>query len=167
MLKSINDKIVEVRNNQQKKPTYNVTQVVELFQAVNNNIEKELELEDKIINIPPISSGRLNKVDVIKRYDVIYASILGGIPHFMIVDKVVDETVYCILVTSKLKEHVVLEEIKFDRIFVGNFISNIYITVSLEEAKKSFVRVYEDKAEAYRFFVKIEKYYKKLFNLKQ
>lgn len=167
MLKSINDKIVEIRNNQQKKPTYNVVQVVELFQSLNNGIEKELELDDKLISVPPISSGKLNKVDVIKRYDVIYVSILAGVPHYMIVDKVVDESVYCLLVTSKLKEHVVLEEIKFDRIFAGNFISNIYITVSLEEAKKSFVRVYEDKAEAYRFFAKIEKYYKKLFNLKQ
>lgn len=164
MLQIVEEKVANIKNNMVKKSSFSAQQCIDEILEVGAKIENSLDRDGMLFNIAPGSAkGRLNKVDEIKRYDVLYISILGGIPHYMIVDRVFEDGVYCLVVTSKFKEHLILDEIKGDRIFNGNFVTNTYMPISMEEAKKSFVRVYEDKAEAYRFFQKVKKYYKQLF----
>lgn len=156
MIQQIQTLISEISN----KPTVSGKDLVNKLTSMSNSIESSIDSK----SIISIKSGKLTKVDIIKRYDIIYCSILGGIPHYLIVDKVVDDKVYCVCTTSTVKDYLILHEITGDRIFKGNYATNTYFCISLKEAKNSFVRVYEDKREAIQIFNKIKKYYKNMFN---
>ena len=148
MLKTVEEKIATIKGNANKKPSFSVQQCVDELIALGHKVETDLDNDGLVFSIPAnAAKGKLNRVEEIKRYDVLYVSILGGIPHYLIVDRVFDDVVYCLVITSKFKEHLILDTIKGDRIFNGGFVTNSY----------------EDKTEAYRFFQKIKKYYKQLF----
>lgn len=139
-------------------------------EMVNNLMSASQLIENSIDSgsLTVIKGGKLNKVDEIKPYDVLYISVLGGTPHYLLVHKIdIDnDKVYCLMITSKMKDYLILHEIEKDRIFKGNYFSNTYFCISLEEAKMSFVRVYEDKREAVKVFNKINRYYRTLFQIK-
>jgi hypothetical protein len=127
--------------------------------SLSHSIEKSID-DGCLINI---NSSKKIEVDEIKTYDIIYMSVLGGVPHYLLVHKVEDDKVYCLVLTSTYKEHIILCQIENDRTFKGNYVSNSYFCLPLEDAKKSFIRTYEDKREAVRMFNKLSAYYKKLF----
>jgi len=137
-----------------------INQLTGASQLIENSIDSG--------SLTVVKGGKLNKVDEIKPYDVIYTSVLGGTPHYLLVHKidVANDKVHCLMITSKMKDYLILHEIEGDRIFKGNYFSNTYFCLSLEEAKSSFVRVYEDKREAARVFNKINRYYRTLFQIK-
>ena len=133
-----------------------VAKLTSLSQSIEDSIDTS--------NLTIIKSSKLTKVNIIKRYDVVYTSVLGGVPHYFMVDKVVGDDVYCVCFSSTFKDNLILHTVLEDRIFENNFVVNTHFTLSLDECKKSFVRVYEDKREALAIFSKIRKYYKSVFN---
>jgi hypothetical protein len=107
--------------------------------------------------------SKLIKVDEVKPHDILYVSVLGGVPHYLLVHKIVDDKVFCLMLTSTVKDYLLLHQVKNDRMFKNNYITNTYFSISLAEAKKSFTRVFEDKKESALAFKKLIAYYKKLF----
>lgn len=143
-----------------KKPTFSNKEIISKLQSLNNAIEESMGSDGSLVSI---KGGKVNKVDEIKRYDIVYISVLGGIPHYLMVDKVIDEKVYCVCFSSTKKDYLILHEVENDRILSGSYVTNIYFCLSLDECKKSFIRVYEDKREALKIFNKIKSYYKTVF----
>lgn len=143
-----------------KKPTFSNKEVVSKLQALNSAMEQSMEKDGTLV---VLKGGKINKVDQIKRYDIVYISVLGGIPHYLMVDKVIDDKVYCVCFSSTKKDYFILHEVENDRILSGSYVTNIYFCLSLDECKKNFIRVYEDKREALRIFNKIKSYYKTIF----
>ena len=137
-----------------------INQLTGASQLIENSIDSG--------SLTTIKGGKLHRVDEIKPYDILYISVLGGTPHYLLVHKVdVDnDKAYCLMVTSTKKDYLILHEIEGDRIFKGNYFSNTYFCIPLKEAKVSFVRVYEDKREAVKVFNKLNRYYKTLFQIK-
>ena len=133
---------------------------VSKLQSVNQSIEDSMA-DGSLVTV---RGSKLNAVDEIKKYDIVYVSILGGIPHYFMVHKVVDDKVYCVCFTTTVKDYLLLHKVVNDRLFNDSYVVNTYYCLSLAECKKSFVRVYEDKREATLIFNKITRYYKTLFN---
>lgn len=154
-----------------------ITQIQTLIDSVSS--KQTISGKDMVVKLSSLSQSieasvgsnsltsvkvvKLNRVECIKRYDLLYVSVLGGVPHYLLVDKVVDDKVYCLCFTSTFKDYLVLHEVTGDRILLGSYVSNVCFCISLTEAKKSFVRTYEDKREAIQIFNKIRKYYKGIF----
>jgi hypothetical protein len=157
MIKQIQTLIDSLGN----KPSVSGKDLINQLHSISQSIEDSIDSNSMIV----VKGGcKLNKVDEIKRYDILYVSVLGGIPHYFMVDKVVDDKVFCVCFTSTLKDYLILHKVTGDRIFKDNFIVNTYYCLSLDEAKNSFVRVYEDKQEAIQVFNKIKKYHKEIFS---
>lgn len=143
-----------------KKPTYSSKEMLSKIQALSSAIESSMENDGSLV---VLKGGKTHKVDELKRYDIVYISVLGGIPHYLMVDKVIDEKVYCVCFSSTKKDYLILHEVEKDRILYGSYVTNTYFCLSLDECKKNFIRVYEDKREALKIFNKIKSYYKTIF----
>ena len=157
MIPQIQSYIDSISNKQQIQ----AKDIISNLKSISQSIEDSKDSGSLI----SVKGGKLLKVDEIKRYDVVYVSMLAGVPHYFLVDKVVDDKVYCLCLTSTFKDYLVLHEVAGDRTFIGSYISNTYYCLSLEECKKSFVRTYEDKREALLVFNRVKRYYKDVFNL--
>ena len=106
-----------------------------------------------------VTGGKKVTVEEIKKYDVVYLPLIG-MPHYMLVHKVISETVYGVVFSSKDKESHFIHTIKEDRYFIGSYASNAYLAASLAECKDSFVRVFESRKEADVIFNKVKDYFK-------
>ena len=129
---------------------------------MKQSIMDQLKSEDKLIiqaNLPKQST-----VPFIKKYDVIYAKLMG-VPHYMLVHKVKNGLVHGVTLSSKNKPWHTLCEILEDRHFVGTYVSNSYMTFDETEAKENFIRVFESRKEADRIFRMIKEYYKNVLSL--
>ena len=144
------------------KPTWSAKELLPKLHSVSSQLESQLASAGQLVNVV---SGKKNKVQTIKKYDILYLPLVG-IPHYFMVHKVVDQIVYGILFTSTDKPAFCIHEIKKDRIFEGSFATNSYLSVELSEAKSSFIRTYESKAEADEIFGKISQHYQTLFKIK-
>mgnify|MGYP005608764615 FL=1 len=82
----------------------------------------------------------------------------------MLVYKVMGDAIYAIPVTSKEKVFT-LHSIEKDRFFKGSHMSENLVKISLEDAKKRFVRVWENRKEADVIFAKYKAGVKALLNL--
>lgn len=155
MLQQIQKLIESSPKGQQISHKDFVSKLQSLSQSIENSIDQSA--------LVSVRGGKLNVVNEIKRYDLVYVSMLGGIPHYFMVHKVVDDKVYCVCFTSTVKNFLLMHKVTGDRLFKDTYVTNTYYCLSLEECKKSFVRVYEDKREAVLIFNKINRYYKSLF----
>jgi len=147
-------------NSFENKPTISGKEIKVKLHELSQKIESGL---DKSSLVVVNGTGKTITVDEIKPHDVIYTSMLGGIPHYLLVHKIVEDKVFCLMFTSTHKDYLILHEVKNDRMFKGNYITNTYFSITLSEAKKCFVRCYEDKKESNIVFRKLTTYYKNLF----
>lgn len=144
------------------KPTWGNKELITKLTAIDQSLSDSLKGDGKVI---VTTAGKKAKVDVIKKYDILYVVLLG-IPHYLLVYKVTEDTVYGLNFTSKERAHHTIHEIKNDRYFAGSFATNSYLGVSLDEAKDSFVRVFESKSEANLIFNKLKEHFRTSFNFK-
>jgi hypothetical protein len=158
MLHQIEKLITEIGS----KPSWGTKELMPKIQSASQLIEDQLQTEGKIVSI---ISRKKNKVKAIKKYDVLYLPLIG-IPHYFLVHKIETDIVYGVIFTSTNKPEHFLCEVVEDRILEGSFVTTAYLSVSLDEALESFIRVYESKKEADEIFTKIKLHYKTLFNLK-
>lgn len=156
--------IQELVNTFSGKPTWSSKELKSKMQSVSDKLANALENEGKLINIQGSGLPKMTTVNTLKKYDIVYVSLLGGMPHYYIIYKVDDKRACGLCVTSTFKESNWLHTIKNDRIFMGNFVSNTLLSIELAEAKSSFVRTFEDKREAGRIFKKMTKFYETLLN---
>lgn len=134
------------------KPTWSNKELTEKIKSINQSIT------DSLSNSGQIEIRRVQKsfkVETLKKYDIIYASFLGSLPHYCLVYKVTDDLVWFAVITSKEKEFVV-HTIKNDRTFENNFVSNLLFCIPKEVACESFIRIFESKTEADIIFKKIK-----------
>lgn len=155
MIKEIQD----LANNFKCKPQWGTKELVQKCQSLSDKLSNSLENEGKLVNVQGIGIPKMTTVNTLKKYDIVYVSLLGGMPHYYLIYKVDDKRACGLCVTSTFKESNWLHTIKNDRIFMGNFISNTLLSIELAEAKSSFVRTFEDKREAGRIFKKMTKFY--------
>lgn len=144
------------------KPTWSAKEILPKLHATSQLIENQLSKTDKLISV--FSSKKHNVLNI-KKYDMLYLALVG-MPHYFLVHKVVRGIVYGIIFTSTEKKPFCIHEITKDRTFLGNYATNTYMSVTLEEALKSFVRVFECKAEADEIFNKVTDQYRHLFKIK-
>jgi hexokinase len=142
------------------KSSWSTKELVNLINPIKQAINDQLKNDDKVI-INEIPKKKV--VDVIKRYDVIYADTMGC-PHYILVDKVINGIVYGVIITSKDKSFHNLYKVVEDRYFKGNFISNSYVSVLEDDAKEKFVRVIESIKEANLIFRLVRKHYKNILS---
>jgi heptaprenylglyceryl phosphate synthase len=134
------------------KPTWSNKELTEKIKSVKQSITDTLSNNGQI---EVTTTSKSFKVETIKKYDIIYVSILGSIPHYCLVYKVIDNLVWYAVITSKEKEFIV-HTIKNDRTFQNSFVSNLFFCISKETACESFVRVFESKSEADVIFKNIK-----------
>jgi hypothetical protein len=144
------------------KPTWSTKELLPKLQAASSQLENTLSSGGQIVNV---SAGKKNKVQTIQKYDILYLPLIG-IPHYFMVHKVIDQVVYGIIFTSTDKSAFCIHEVKKDRILEGSFAANTYLSADLAEAKNSFIRTFENKAEADQIFGKIAQHYQSIFKLK-
>lgn len=125
---------------------------------------KELrsELHQVVMKEGEAKSKKKNKVQKLQKYDLIYLSLYGGVPHYILVEKVIGNKVFGIGFTSSEGEHN-SKIVEKDRLLKGSWFSDAYCIVSLETALSSFVRVYENKTEANLVFKQVKQNYNGLF----
>lgn len=160
MIKEIQD----LENTFTGKPTWSSKELKSKMQSVSDKLKSALEKEGKLVNVQGSGIPKMTTVNTLKKYDIVYVSLLGGMPHYYLIYKVDDKRACGLCVTSTFKESNWLHTIKNDRIFMGNFVSNTLLSIELAEAKSSFVRTFEDKREAGRIFKKMTKFYETLLN---
>lgn len=141
------------------KPSWGAKELTSKIQKISNEIEAELEETGKVISV---TSAKKNRVTALKKYDILYLPLVG-IPHYFMVHRIVEKKVYGIIFSSKDKHTYTLHEVEKDRVLAGSFASTAYLCVDLEEAKKSFIRTYEDKKEGNLIFKKVISHYQQLF----
>jgi hypothetical protein len=144
------------------KPSWGSKELVTKINSASQKIIEQLRKDGQIISL---SSTKKIEVEYIKRYDVIYVPLMG-VPHYFIVHKVEGEVVYGVNFTSSGDMCHAMHKVEEDRNLLNSYAANGYLCVNLEEAKKSFIRVYESKKEADVIFKKITDHYKKILNLK-
>lgn len=142
----------------QLKTTWSSKELEKEFERINNGLKILLS------NVKPAQISKITTVDILKKYDIIYISVAGSIPHYFMVYKCIENIVYGVIITSKDKDFVI-HEITHDRFFKGNYASNLFSTVSLDIAINSFNRVYESKKEADIIFNKIKDNIRKSLDL--
>ncbi len=106
------------------KPTISTKEFKDKLNTLSQKLEKEIN-ENSLVVVEGCS--KLNNVDEIKPYDIIYVSLFGGIPHYILVHKIIDDKVYGLVLTSKHKDYLILHKVTEDRIFKDNFVSNTYV----------------------------------------
>ena len=158
MIKQIDDLVKDLG----AKPTWSAKELLPKLQSVSSQLETQLNSGGQIVNV---IGGKKTKVQVIKKYDVLYVPVVG-VPHYFLVHKVVNQVVYGIIFTSTDKPSFCIHEVKKDRNLEGSFATNSYLSVDLPQALNSFIRVYESKAEADQIFTKVSEHYRELFKIK-
>lgn len=148
-----------IKTDLPKKPSWGAKEIASGLTAISNKLTKRLEEEGTLISV---TASKKHEVSTIKRGDIIYGSAIG-IPHYLLVHKVVGEIAYCLVFTSKDHPHLTLHIVEQDRILKGSIVSTTYTSVSLSVAKESFIRTYESKKELSEIFKKITAHYRKLF----
>lgn len=144
------------------KPTWSAKELLPKLQSVSSQIENQLADGGQLINVV---GGKKTKVQVIKKYDILYVPVVG-VPHYFLVHRVVNQVVHGIIFTSANKPEFCIHEIKKDRILEGSFATNTYLAVDLAQAMNSFIRVYESKAEADLIFSLVTDHYREIFKIK-
>lgn len=160
MIKEIN----EFKNSLGGKSNWGAKELGPKLQSLSDKISKSLKEEGRLVNINGCGLPKMTMVNTLKKYDIVYISLLGGMPHYYLIYKVDDKRASGLCVTSTYKESNWLHTIKNDRIFEGSFIANTLLSIDITEAKSSFVRTYEDKREAGRIFKKMIKFYETILN---
>lgn len=112
------------------------------------------------IDVPPRCTPVLN----LKKYDIVYVETFGIGPHYVLVHRVTEDSIYGVVLTSKTRVHTMCP-LEGDRVLQGGFATNTYMCFELETCKNLFVRVYESKREADKIFRKLKAFYKESFNL--
>lgn len=158
MIKQIDDLVKDLGS----KPTWSAKELLPKLQSVSSQLETQLNAGGQIVNV---IGGKKTKVQVIKKYDVLYVPAVG-VPHYFLVHKVVNQVVYGIIFTSTDKPAFCIHEVKKDRTLEGSFATNSYLSVDLPQALNSFIRVYESKTEADQIFAKVLEHYHELFKIK-
>lgn len=136
-----------------KKPTWSSKELLSKIHSLKGALTLELQSKG---TIDISKSAKRISVSVIKKYDIVYLP-MGGIPHFVLVYKVSEDSVIGVTITSKDKVHS-LHQIKEDRFFDDGYATNSFITLPLDDCFKNFVRVFESKYEADLIFNKVKDY---------
>jgi hypothetical protein len=144
------------------KPSWGSKELHSKITSASQKILDQLKKDGQIISV---SSTKKIGVDYIRKYDIIYVPLMG-IPHYFLVHKVEGEIVYGINFTSSGDICHAMHKVEEDRNLLNSYATNCYLCVELEEAKKSFIRIYESKREADLIFKKVTEHYKKILNLK-
>lgn len=145
------------------KPTWGQKEIAAKLTSLGYSITNQLKDDGKLI---AIRSSKKMKVETIKKYDILYLAIMG-FPHYFLVHKIVEDTVYGIVFSSKSHINHSLHEIQHDRFFLGNYATNGYFGISVEEAKTAFVRVFESRKEADEIFTKVKTHFKDVFGFRK
>lgn len=153
------DKIEVLIKELMLKPSWGSKDVIEKLRNMRNSIGNSMK--DVIDMIP---SPKKIKVDAVKKYDVLYLAVLG-VPHYFLVHRVAEDTVTGIIFSSKDKSHSIYQ-IQKDRFFKHSYATSTYLSVDLEDALSSFVRVYENRSEADLIFNMVRDFYTKALNTK-
>lgn len=103
-----------------------------------------------------LRSGKIIEVEQIFVYDILYFSMFGY-PHYFLVHHIENDLVYGIVLSSKDKAHS-LYQIENDRYFKGNYATNVYTSIPLEDALKCYTRTFESKKEATKIFNIVRKH---------
>lgn len=156
--------IEELKNSFSSKPTWTSKELGAKCQSLSDKLKSVLHTEGKLINIQGSGIPKMIQVNTLKKYDIVYVALLGGMPHYYLIYKVDDKRACGLCITSTYKESNWLHTIKNDRIFENNFVANTLLSIELADAKSSFIRTYEDKREAGRIFKKMIKFYDTLLN---
>ncbi|NJO63635.1 MAG: hypothetical protein HC836_37235 [Richelia sp. RM2_1_2] len=151
------ERIEKLINYFKSKTTWNSKDVVNKLGGLKDGIVNDLQEQQRI---DVYRSSKTIAVDVIKRYDILYMPVVGT-PHYFLVYKVSVDSVVGVIISSKDKVHSI-HKIEKDRFLAESFATNTFVTIPLEEGYASFVRVYEDKAEADVIFKKIITFYTQL-----
>lgn len=156
MIKQLEDLIKDLNS----KPTWSAKELLPKIQSASSQLQTQLEDAGKIINVT--AGGKKTKVQVIKKYDILYAPLIG-IPHYFMVHKIVDQVVYGIIFTSSNKPAFCVHEVQEDRTLEGSHATNTYLSIELSQALECFIRVYESKKEADLIFKKVADHYRAIF----
>jgi hypothetical protein len=159
MIQQVDTLIKEINT----KPSWGSKELVPKVQAMAQSIENQLSTEGKLVNFT--GTSKKAKVKIVRKYDVLYLPTVG-VPHYFLVHRVEQDTVYGVIFTSTNKPEHFIHEVKFDRILEGSFATCTYFSVSLVESLESFIRTYESKKEADEIFTKVKAHYKALFNFR-
>lgn len=147
------DSIDNFLKNVMKKPTWSAKELSPMISSLKGALTVELQSKGTVdIN----KSAKRIPVSFIKKYDIVYVP-MGGIPHYVLVYRVSDETVIGVSITSKDKVHS-LHQITEDRYFENGYATNGFVTLPLDECFKNFVRVFESRNEADLIFNKVTRY---------
>lgn len=155
MIKQLEDLLKDIGS----KPTWSAKELIPKLQATSSQIQNQLQDDGKIVNV---TSSKKTKVQVLKKYDILYAPLVG-IPHYFMIHKIVDQVVYGIIFTSTDKPAFSIHEVKADRVLEGSFATNTYLSMELSQALDCFIRVYESKTEADLIFKKVADHYRNIF----
>jgi hypothetical protein len=155
MIKQFDDLLKEIGS----KPTWSAKELLPKIQSASHQVTDLLKDGGQVVNLV---SSKKTKVSVIKKYDVLYVGAIG-IPHYFLVHKIVDQVVYGIIFTSANKPAFCIHEVKLDRTFDGSFATNAYLSIDLDLAMESFIRIYESKTEADEIFRKVSAHYLTIF----
>lgn len=145
----------------QTKPQWGKNELLSIVAPLKAIADGESGL-DELTALKPY--GKKSVVDEIKKYDVLYVSLVGSV-HYFIVMRTTEDLAYGILLSSKDNSNFAIHKIEKDRYFKDSFATTTYHSVPMDIAKKSFVRVYENKGEADTIFKIVKEFYKKTFNL--
>jgi hypothetical protein len=154
----VNDLFNNLKNELQQK-SCNKNEIEAKVFNLRDKLKLELQTNGRITNTV---IQKKTEVAELKKYDVVYCDTFAT-SHYLVVYKVKDNRVFCCPITSKEKHSI--HQIKNDRVFYNNYISKGTVEYDLEECRKNFVRVYENKREMDLIFKKIKDYYKGIFNL--
>jgi hypothetical protein len=144
------------------KPNWGTRELVPKVTSMGQSISQQMKNNG---TATIVESSKKTRVELIKKYDILYLSLVG-IPHYFLVHQIDGDVVYGVIFSSKNKLSHSIHEITNDRFFVGTYGTNSYLPVSLEEAKESFVRVFESRSEADVIFKKVKDHFKNVLKLK-
>jgi hypothetical protein len=155
MIRQLEDLIRELG----AKPTWSAKELIPKIQSTSQLLADQLKDGGQLVNM---TSAKKIKVSSIRKYDIVYVGVIG-IPHYFLVHKVVDQVVYGVVFTSSHKPAFCIHEVKEDRSMEGSFVTNAYLSIDLDVAMESFIRIFESKREADEIFRKISTHYLTLF----
>lgn len=132
-------------------------EVVNKYPHLNTDQQKEirgvLENNSSFIKIG-MPNSRKFEVHELKKYDVIYATSGGVMPHHHVVFKINNGIAYCLTITSKKTSFSDRFIITKNRVFTGGYFTTTIEMIDLELAKKSFVFVYSEGRKEFDNYVK-------------
>lgn len=149
-------------NDFRKKSSWGVNEVISKIEKHHNTIEASLVtlVTNQSQNQENISK-KFKTVESIKKYDICYVERMGSV-HYSVVAKVDNKKgiAYVIPITSKEK-HSTTKILK-DRYFCNSYFSDTITIENLGNLKNRFVRVYENKKEAFDAINLVINIYKRL-----